>query len=69
MTPCEMGRHWFLPVEGYELSSVLADPLSSERCTDCKGKARGKGTSEEGMDYSRGEKAGPRQSGSQGWIL
>lgn len=52
-------------MEGYDLSSVLADPLSSERCPDGRGKARSTGTSEEGLDHSQGEKQGPDRVGAK----
>lgn len=47
---CETGRPLVF-MEGYDLSSMLADPLSSERCPDGRGKARSTGTSEEGLDH------------------
>lgn len=61
---CEMGRPLVF-MEGYDLSSVLADPLSSERCPDGRGKARSTGTSEEGLDHSQGEKQGPDRVGAK----
>lgn len=61
---CEMGRPLVF-MEGYDLNSMLADPLSSERCPDSRGKARSTGTSEEGLDHSRGEKQGPDRVGAK----